>query len=180
MLAAAGLHTRNPLNRLALSSRQATQVAVATCLFLGFYLNRVSYAMMIFFITIVVGQMYSVLHEFQPGLLTLRLEETAIGGAIGVAVALLVAVAAEDLARGCEDLADLSGRLAAGDAPRVVLADLPSRTRPDGQPAITLDTALKRLGLEQRDGSITLPERYLGWLAAIPYLPADLPAPQGT
>lgn len=63
---------------------------VLVCLFLGFYLNKVSYAMMIFFITIVVGQPYSLLHEFQPGLLVLRLEETAIGGAIGVAVALLV------------------------------------------------------------------------------------------
>ncbi len=56
----------------------------------GFYLVRVSYAYMIFFVTIMVAQLYSVLHEFSDELLVLRLEETALGGAIGIAVGLLV------------------------------------------------------------------------------------------
>ena len=62
-------------------------VASMTC---GFYLVTVSYASMIFFVTIMVAQLYSVLHEFTPGLLVLRLEETALGAAIGVAVGLVV------------------------------------------------------------------------------------------
>lgn len=65
-------------------------VAIVASMFFGFYLIRVSYAYMIFFITIMVGQLYSVLHEFSDGLLVLRLEETAIGAAIGFGVALVV------------------------------------------------------------------------------------------
>ena len=56
----------------------------------GFYLVSISYAAMIFFVTIMVSQLYSELHEFSASLLTLRLEETAIGAAIGIAVALVV------------------------------------------------------------------------------------------
>lgn len=56
----------------------------------GFYLVNISYASMIFFVTIMVSQLYSVLHEFSASLLLLRLEETAIGAVIGIAVALLV------------------------------------------------------------------------------------------
>jgi uncharacterized membrane protein YccC len=59
-------------------------------MFCGFYLIRVSYAYMIFFITIMLGQLYSVLHEFSPGLLVLRLEETAIGAVVGLVVSIVV------------------------------------------------------------------------------------------
>lgn len=56
----------------------------------GFYLVTISYACMIFCVTIMVAQMYSVLHEFTPGLLVLRLEETALGAGIGIAVGLVI------------------------------------------------------------------------------------------
>jgi hypothetical protein len=56
----------------------------------GLYLASISYAALIFFITIMVSQLYSELHEFSASLLRLRLEETAIGAAIGIAVALVV------------------------------------------------------------------------------------------
>ena len=56
----------------------------------GFYVVNVSYAGMITFITIMVAQLYSALHEFTPGFLVLRLEETALGAAIGIAVGLFV------------------------------------------------------------------------------------------
>jgi Fusaric acid resistance protein-like len=56
----------------------------------GFYLVSISYAAMIFFVTIMVSQLYSELHEFSASLLMLRLEETATGAAIGIAVALFV------------------------------------------------------------------------------------------
>ena len=65
----------------------AVIVASMSC---GFYLVNITYAGMIFFVTIMVAQLYSVLHEFTPGLLVLRLEETALGAAIGVAVGLFV------------------------------------------------------------------------------------------
>jgi uncharacterized membrane protein YccC len=63
---------------------------IVVSMFFGFYLIRVSYAYMIFFLTIMLGQLYSVLHEFSAGLLVLRLEETAIGAAIGLVVAIVV------------------------------------------------------------------------------------------
>ncbi|MGN6131741.1 MAG: hypothetical protein ACTHOK_15470, partial [Nocardioidaceae bacterium] len=56
----------------------------------GFYLFRISYAYMIFFITIMIGQLYTVLGMFSDGLLVLRLEETAVGAAAGILVGLLV------------------------------------------------------------------------------------------
>ncbi|HET6699222.1 MAG TPA: FUSC family protein [Nocardioidaceae bacterium] len=63
---------------------------VLLSMFLGFYLLRLSYAYMMFFITIMVGQLYTVLNMFSSELLVLRLEETAIGAAVGIAVALAV------------------------------------------------------------------------------------------
>jgi uncharacterized membrane protein YccC len=65
-------------------------VVIVASMFCGFYLIRVSYAYMIFFLTIMLGQLYSVLHEFSAGLLVLRLEETAIGAAVGFIVAVVV------------------------------------------------------------------------------------------
>ena len=65
----------------------ATIVVSMSC---GFYLVNITYAGMIFFVTIMVSQLYSQLHEFSAHLLLLRLEETALGAAIGIAVALLV------------------------------------------------------------------------------------------
>lgn len=68
----------------------AIVVTIILSMFFGIYLIRVGYAYMIFFITIMVAQLYTVFHEFTPGLLVLRLEETAIGAGLGFAVALLL------------------------------------------------------------------------------------------
>ena len=65
-------------------------VVVITSMSCGFYLVNISYASMIFFVTIMVAQLYSALHVFTTGLLWLRLEETAVGAGIGIAVALVV------------------------------------------------------------------------------------------
>ncbi|MFI6350478.1 FUSC family protein [Streptomyces sp. NPDC050560] len=56
----------------------------------GFYLVQISYAYMIFFVTIMVSQLYVVLNEFSTELLVLRLEETAAGAAVGIVVALVM------------------------------------------------------------------------------------------
>ena len=45
---------------------------------------------MIFFFTLMLGQMYTLLNTFTDAVLVLRLEETAAGAAIGVAVSVLV------------------------------------------------------------------------------------------
>ena len=60
------------------------------CIFLAFYLLRVSYAAMTFFMTIMLGMLYDILGEFSPNLLLLRLEETAIGVAGSMVAAMLV------------------------------------------------------------------------------------------
>lgn len=65
-------------------------ITILVSIFCGFYLMRVSYAYMIFFITIMIGQLYSIMNLFSPGLLMLRLGETLIGAVVGFVVALLV------------------------------------------------------------------------------------------
>ena len=67
-----------------------TLATILGSVFLGFYLIRVAYAWMIFFITIMLGQLYTVLGTFSDQLLVLRLEETAVGALAGFVVALVV------------------------------------------------------------------------------------------
>jgi uncharacterized membrane protein YccC len=121
-------------------------------MFCGFYLTTISYAYMIFFVTIMVGQLYSVLHEFSDGLLVLRLEETAIGAAIGFAVALVVVpLSTRDTVRTARDnlLGALSELLTAaaerldGTAPTDPPADLDRLAR-------SLDDRLRQLALVAR------------------------------
>ncbi len=68
----------------------AVLTALFACIFLAFYLQQLSYAAMIFFITLLLGQLYTLLNTFTDAVLVLRLEETAAGAAIGVAVSILV------------------------------------------------------------------------------------------
>ena len=93
-------------------------VVIVASIFCGFYLVRVSYAYMIFFITIMVSQLYSILGEFSDELLALRLGETAIGAAIGIVVALVVtpvstrdtiAYSERELLSGIADVVDAAG-----------------------------------------------------------------------
>lgn len=60
------------------------------CIFLGLYLFRVSYVVMAFAVTTVMGELYNVLREYSERLLLLRLEETALGVVIAVVVVLVV------------------------------------------------------------------------------------------
>jgi len=122
----AGLAVAVGLADLTAGNTTLVLVVILASMFCGFYLIRISYAYMIFFITIMIAQLYSVLHEFTAGLLVLRLEETAIGAAIGIAVAVVfVPLSTRDTVRAARDnlfvaLADLlraaAGRLqATGD-----------------------------------------------------------------
>jgi uncharacterized membrane protein YgaE (UPF0421/DUF939 family) len=63
---------------------------ILAALFLGIYLLRINYAFIVIAITVVVSQLYVQLNEFSNSLLLLRLEETALGAAAGIAVVILV------------------------------------------------------------------------------------------
>lgn len=64
-------------------------VVIGVSIFCGMYLNRISYAFMIFFMTIMLGQLYSVMGEFSDQLLVLRLVETAVGAGVAIVVSLV-------------------------------------------------------------------------------------------
>ncbi len=58
-------------------------VLILLSVFLGFYLIRLSYALMIFHITVTLALFYGLTGTFSPGLLELRLIETAYGALAG-------------------------------------------------------------------------------------------------
>ena len=67
----------------------AASLAFASA-FCAFYAFQTAYATMTFFITLMLALVYSLLGQFEPGLLVLRLEETVAGAAIGIAANYLV------------------------------------------------------------------------------------------
>ncbi|AHI00094.1 FUSC family protein [Kutzneria albida] len=69
---------------------QLILVLIVGCVFLGVYVVQVSYGLMTFFMTMMLGLLYSLLGTFTPELLVLRLEETAIGAVAGGLAAVLV------------------------------------------------------------------------------------------
>ncbi|WP_037888261.1 FUSC family protein [Streptomyces sp. NRRL S-87] len=70
-----------------------TAVLVALCVFGIFYTAPVSYSWMMLAVTVMAGLLYGLLGVLHPGLLVLRLEQTAVGaGAACLAVVLLLPV----------------------------------------------------------------------------------------
>jgi hypothetical protein len=65
-------------------------VVVLLCVFLAFYLLPVSYGLMTFFVTTMVGVLYGLLGRFSIAFLEIRLVETVIGAAAGVVASLFV------------------------------------------------------------------------------------------
>ena len=99
-----GLAVAMVLAHLTAGDPVLTLAVIVVSLFCGFYLLRVSYAMMIFFITIMVGQLYTVLGRYSDHVLVLRLEETAIGAVIGIVVALaFLPLSTRDTVRAARD-----------------------------------------------------------------------------
>jgi uncharacterized membrane protein YgaE (UPF0421/DUF939 family) len=97
---------------------------ILVALFLGFYLMRLNYAFMVVGITVMVSQLYVQLGEFSDSLLLLRLEETALGSAVAIAVVVLVLplrtrrvlrVALRDHIQAVGQIADHAGRYLAGE-----------------------------------------------------------------
>jgi uncharacterized membrane protein YccC len=63
---------------------------VLVCVFLAFYLLPVSYGLMTFFVTTMLGVLYGLLGRFSVAFLEVRLLETVIGAVAGAVAALLV------------------------------------------------------------------------------------------
>lgn len=68
----------------------ASLALLFVCVFLALYLVRISQAMMAFWITAVLALLYGVIGQFSVQTLVLRVEETVVGGALGMLAAYLV------------------------------------------------------------------------------------------
>jgi uncharacterized membrane protein YgaE (UPF0421/DUF939 family) len=71
-------------------NKTTSLVLIFVCVFCSLYFFKVAYSLMTFWITTMLALLYGLLGEFSYGILLLRIEETAIGAVIGVAVAILV------------------------------------------------------------------------------------------
>jgi hypothetical protein len=67
-----------------------TVVLLFVCVFLALYLLRVSQGLMAFWITAVLALLYGLIGQFSVETLVLRVEETAVGGALGALAGFLV------------------------------------------------------------------------------------------
>ncbi|MFJ8309911.1 MULTISPECIES: FUSC family protein [unclassified Streptomyces] len=86
---AAGLLIAIPLH----GAPAPTAALVAVCVFGIFYTAAPSYSWMMFFVTVMAGLLYGLLGVLHPGLLVLRVQETAVGAlgaVVGVALVLPV------------------------------------------------------------------------------------------
>ncbi|TKV60709.1 FUSC family protein [Nakamurella flava] len=72
------------------TSPAAVIAVMVVCVFLGLYFFRVSYAVLAFAITTLMGELYNLEGQFSPGLLALRVAETGLGAGIAIAVTFLV------------------------------------------------------------------------------------------
>lgn len=75
---------------LVAGDRVESLALIFVCLFCAFYFMKVTYSLMTFWITTMLALLYGLMGKFSFGVLMLRIEETAIGAVIGVAVAILV------------------------------------------------------------------------------------------
>ncbi|UJW30025.1 FUSC family protein [Saccharothrix sp. AJ9571] len=95
---------------LVVGNSPATLVLLLVCVFGMVYFSRVSQAIMAFFITTMLGLLYSLLGTFTFEVLWIRLAETAVGAVAGMLAAVVIvpvrtrAVMLDDIAATLEDL----------------------------------------------------------------------------
>jgi hypothetical protein len=65
-------------------------ILLVICVFCAFYLVTVAYAWLTFFVTVLLAMLYGLLGDFSIQVLELRIAETAVGGAVGIASAYFV------------------------------------------------------------------------------------------
>ncbi|MET9573941.1 FUSC family protein [Streptomyces massasporeus] len=132
---------------------------VLVLIFAMFYSAPLSYTLMSFFVTAMLGLLYTLLHTYSLDVLVLRIEETALGAACGVVAAALVLPVQTDrrtnelLGTVLERLAEVTeaavGQLSGGPADELLdkardldqaLADLRAATQPLTHPVTPLRT----------------------------------------
>jgi uncharacterized membrane protein YccC len=65
-------------------------VLLVICVFCAFYLVKVAYAWLTFFVTVLLAMLYGLLGDFSIHVLELRIAETAAGGLVGIASAYFI------------------------------------------------------------------------------------------
>lgn len=65
-------------------------VLIVVCVFFAFYLVTVAYALLSFFVTILLAMLYGLLGTFSIAVLELRITETIVGGVVGIASAYFI------------------------------------------------------------------------------------------
>ncbi|MER5579280.1 FUSC family protein [Streptomyces massasporeus] len=132
---------------------------VLVLIFAMFYSAPLSYTLMSFFVTAMLGLLYTLLHTYSLDVLVLRIEETALGAACGVVAAALVLPVQTDrrtnelLGTVLERLAEVTeaavGQLSGGPTDELLdkardldqaLADLRAATQPLTHPVTPLRT----------------------------------------
>ncbi|MDJ0393474.1 FUSC family protein [Rhodococcus sp. G-MC3] len=78
------------LSALVGNNQPVQVVLLVVCVFFAFYLVTVAYALLSFFITVMLAMLYGLLGTFSIGVLELRIYETAAGGLVGIASAYFI------------------------------------------------------------------------------------------
>ncbi len=139
----------------------AVLTIILVAVFGAFYLAKVSQAAMTFFITVLLGEMYTVLGTFSDSVLVLRLGETAVGAVAGIGVALLFApLSTRDTMRSARDemLHSMAALLEA------------SASYAEGVRVVDLDAAARRLDDDARRLALVARPltRQIGWGGSSP------------
>ncbi|MFP5020725.1 FUSC family protein [Pseudonocardia phyllosphaerae] len=85
-----GLLLAIPLVPLLGTSPQVVLPVVLISIFGAIYFFKLYYSLMIFFLTLLLGELYALLGSFTPDLMVLRLEETIVGGLAGCLASALI------------------------------------------------------------------------------------------
>ncbi len=75
----------------AIGHQPTVQLAlIVVCIFFAFWLVAINYALLVFFITVLLALLYGLLGVFSLDVLELRIYETAVGAAMGIAAAFVI------------------------------------------------------------------------------------------
>ncbi|WP_042938323.1 FUSC family protein [Rhodococcus sp. AW25M09] len=72
------------------SNQPLQLVLIVVCVFFAFYLVTVAYALLSFFVTILLAMLYGLLGTFSIAVLELRITETVVGGVVGIVSAYFI------------------------------------------------------------------------------------------
>ncbi|KXF49403.1 fusaric acid resistance protein [Rhodococcus sp. SC4] len=78
------------LSALVGNNQQLQLLLLVVCVFFAFYLVTVAYALLSFFVTVMLAMLYGLLGTFSIEVLELRIYETAAGGLVGIAAAYFI------------------------------------------------------------------------------------------